>query len=347
MRPARTALVLLGVGLVAGAGWWWAGGPGAADANLAALPTTTATDAGASRREAAGTGEPDATPASGAEMPSLAAFNEAGFVEGMRERFGPHMHRPHAQVRSLEQLIAYLQQQYPDDWESRVLPMLERLWPDQAAALYARYNALRGYQDWLRAERDSLRALPAGERRERLWAARHQAFGADAEQIWAAERRSQALGEALTELPAQAPPAQRAAAYRAAIESIYGEQAPRLLAQRRTELLNSFVATADVQRDLRALPPAQRADTLRAIRAELGMPEDAQQRWSELDARRDARWARGQDYMARREALLQAEGPQALDGLRQEIFGEQAAVIAREEEAGFFRYAGERRIGRE
>ncbi len=282
---------------------------------------------------------------------ALDRFNEAAFIADMQARFGPHIHRPHAQVRSIEQLINYLRNRYPDDWESRVMALLQQLFPDWAELLYERFQSLIGYNEYLEINRAELRRMPAQERRDALWQARYQAFGPEADAIWAAERRSQALGDALRELDPELSTPARLEQFTAALHEIYGEAAPTLLDKRRTELVNRFLDQAPVRAELASMDPDERRDTLREVRAGLGMPEEALARWDALDAHRDAAWAAGQDYMQRREEILASGSPEdtqwQLDALRQEVFGEQAPQIRDEEASGFYRYAHERRYGRE
>lgn len=275
---------------------------------------------------------------------------EADLIKELRARFAPHIERPHAQIKLIEQLISYLQQVYPDDWRSRIAGLLDQLFPEHAALLLQRFEGLLNYNDWLRDHRDRLRALPTEQRQSELWAQRHASFGESAEQIWAAERRNQQIQTSLKQLDQTEglDARQRLRGYLDSIEQAYGEHSQGLLNQRRTELMNRFLALDSVQEELRAAPAPQRQATLRALRTELGMEEAALERWDTLDARRDQQWAAGQDYMKQRKALLATGASELqLTQLREQMLGEQAAVIAAEEAAGFFRWAGERQIGRE
>lgn len=275
---------------------------------------------------------------------------EADLINELRARFSAHIERPHAQIKLIEQLISYLQQVYPDDWRSRIAGLLDELFPEHAALLLQRFEGLLNYNDWLRDHRDQLRAMPADLRQSQLWAQRHATFGEAADQIWAAERRNQQIQTSLKQLDqAEGLDArQRLRGYLDSIEQAYGEHSSGLLAQRRTELMDRFLALESVQEELRTAPATQRQATLRALRADLGMEEAALERWDALDARRDQQWATGLDYMQQREALL-ANGASEfqLAQLREQMLGEQAPVIAAEEAAGFFRWQGDRRIGRE
>ncbi len=277
-------------------------------------------------------------------------FNETAFINDLRQRFTPHLHIKHAQIRSLEQLISYLKAKYPEDWESRVLPMLQTIFPNLANELYERFLSLQRYTAWLQDNREQLKTMSAADRRASLWQAREQAFGEHAQDIWAAELRSQHLADSLNQLPADLPAVARAQAFRAAIDAVYGEQAEDILNQRRSELLNHLIQQQPIQKELAALPAEQRLQTLREVRASMGMPDDALQRWQALDQRRDSAWSSGQTYMQARQQLEQQYPDDAqwrIEQLRQQHFGQMAEQIAQEEQAGFFRYAGPRSYGRE
>ncbi|MGJ8669523.1 MAG: hypothetical protein ACSHXK_08555 [Oceanococcus sp.] len=277
-------------------------------------------------------------------------FDEASFVAELRARFAPHLHIKHAQIRTLEQLMSYLKQRYPQDWESRVLGMLETVFPDQAQELYQRFLSLQQYSQWLTENRDQLRRLSASARRTALWEARELAFGVDAQDIWAAEKRSQDLGDALASLPEELAPVERAQQFLHAVEQVYGDDAQELLAQKRTELINHLLDEPSLQSNLRSMPASQRRETLSGVRAAMGMPEDALQRWQQLDLQRDQIWESGQLYAAKRQALLEQYPNDAqwrISELQDELLGDLAGQLRQEEQSGFYRYANARRIGRE
>lgn len=275
------------------------------------------------------------------------------FLEELLAKFGPRINNKHAQIKLIEQLMAYLMDRYPDDWRRRMQSLLAKLFPELAAALFARFEALERLNQWLKENRKALLDAPSNQRRALLWAARHDAFGADAEEIWAGERRSEKLLDTLTALNADngQSVAQKLDQFLATIQEAYGEQAPRFIQSRQTELLGSFLAVDAVQAELRALPPAQRNASLRNLRQAVGMDDAALTRWTELDRSRDQTWDAGQRYINERAKILAEAAPQQeqrLQRLREQDFGkEEAAIIRSEEEAGFYRYAEPRRIGRE
>ncbi len=278
-------------------------------------------------------------------------MQERRFIEEMQQRFAAHLHRPHAQLRILEQLISYLRSQHPQDWELRIRALIAAMFPQQADDLHARFLQLAGYQDWLRQERAGLLRMPKAQRRAALWAERYRSFGADADLIWAAEKRSQALEDALELADPDLSTDARLQHFVSAIDHIYGEQAGALLARHKTELVHNFLSQGPVQSELQGMETADRQRTLNAVRSQLGIDEAALQRWQTLDHLRDDAWDRGQQYMEERAELLAtlpAELAQArIDSLREELFGTQANTLKAEENSGFLRYARARRYGRE
>jgi len=344
-RRLRAALVALVITVVL-AGWIWASQPSANSAAsvpppaapLAVLPLPV----------------PVAT-AKRAAVPVVAlSEDDHAFLQQLRTRFAPVMGSQHARIRLLEQLIAYLKAHYPEGWEAQLRAMLNELFPELAEALLAQFHKLQSYTAWLELQRSTLQGLSPQERRQALWAARLAAFGSEAEEIWAAERRSEHLVDALTAVDTRTglTAQEKLGAYLSAIHESYGDQATRFLEQRQTEIMNRFISLDSVQEELQALPDAQRNGLLTDLRAQLGMEPDALQRWTSLDQKRDQSWADGQRYMQERARIL-AETPARqqeaqLHALRSRQFSdEEAAIIRDEEAAGFYRYGRPRRIGRE
>jgi hypothetical protein len=242
---------------------------------------------------------------------------------------------------------------YPDDWRTRVRGLLAVLFPELAESLYLSFEKLLGFNDWLRTNRAALAAMPPDARRQALWAARHEAFGSDAEEIWQGELRNEKVIAALAEVDRLQGTStdQRLAGFLSAVEQAYGEQAQLVLERSQTELMNRFLALPSVQADLSSLPRVQQHAQLRRVRTAMGMDEAALQRWDQLDQQRDAAWDRGTAYRLQRDALLaQPAGPQQqqrLHALQDQMFGAEAEVIRSEEAAGFFRFDAPRRVGRE
>ncbi|MBB3048099.1 hypothetical protein FHR99_002365 [Litorivivens lipolytica] len=278
---------------------------------------------------------------------------DAFFIADMQGRFAPHIHIQHAQIRLIEQVISYLREHYPDDWRSRVAALLGASFPELADELLNKFDSLERYNEWLLADRKQLQQMSPEDRRQALWDKRYAAFGEDAEVIWAAEIRNQNISDALIELDQSSSSnlQEKLGSLVNVIEQNYGEHSEAFIQSRQTELMNKFIQLPSVQSSLRELPATERRAELRSLRQSLGMDEEALDRWEALDNQRDQAWSTGQDYMARREDILSrydgSRQQEELYALQQSVFGNDAALIRQEEAAGFYRYAGQRRIGRE
>ncbi|MGH8458902.1 MAG: hypothetical protein ACRESV_06090 [Nevskiales bacterium] len=278
---------------------------------------------------------------------------DTDFIQSLREKFADGIHNKHTQIKAIEQLLAYLMVNYPDDWQDRVYGFLKALFPELADALYDKFLGLMRYNDWLRGNRSVLMAMSAAERRQARWDARHEAFGEDAEEIFVAQRRGEQVREVLASLESAEgmPVDQKLTTYLDAIHAAYGEDADYLIQSRQTELMNSFLSVDSVQDDLHTMPDEQRRASLRDIRRGMGMDEAALERWDDLDQRRDEAWETGQEYMQEKQRIeSQYEGEEQqrrMRDLQEENFGEEAEIIRNEEAAGFYRYGNRRRFGRE
>ncbi|MFP5358568.1 MAG: hypothetical protein ACLGHI_08960 [Gammaproteobacteria bacterium] len=320
----------------------------AADAPAGAAAPATAPAA----PDAAADSSPPGTQTATAHPLPLTADDQV-LIEQLRGRFAGRIDSPHAQIKLLEQLQSYLMALYPEDWQARIGVFLRALFPQLAQDLESQFHKLMQHNDWLRTHRDDLLQLPPAERRQQLWDARRAVFGAQAEQIWAAELKNQAVQDTLLGLEdaAHLTVQEKFSQYLASVQQAHGEQAAALLQRRQTELLNRFLEVGSVQSDLQAQAPDQRQASLRALRHAMGMDQAALERWSAVDRARDTAWERGQGYERERARILaesaEAEREKRLQALRRERFGDEAELIAAEEASGFYRYQRERRIGRE
>jgi ribosomal protein L29 len=345
MRPWKLPLLVAGLALLAGAGLL-AFRQEAQDAAPQAQPSTAGTPArtgapGFSVTAAAGA---PGTPARDAEWAQLAA--------AVRERYASRLSTPHGQLRVLEKLIRHFRERGGPDWEAQLRAFLATSLPEHATALTAQLGRWLTYERWMEENEGQLRQLPPEERRANVWEERRRLFGAQADDIWAGELRHEAELKALAQVDARpnATVSERVADYRAQLERIHGEQAPRYLEQHRQEVLDRFLELGSVQQELSALAPAARSARLREVREGLGLDAPALERWEELDRTRDARWAAGSRYMEARAELARrysgAELESRLGELRARTFGAEAQTVAEEEETGFFRFGRPRVHGR-
>ncbi|HYO68489.1 MAG TPA: hypothetical protein VEU33_20645 [Archangium sp.] len=278
---------------------------------------------------------------------------EKDLVSYLRSRYGARIRDPHTQMRMLEELMRHFQKLNPTGWEAELLAVLQQAFPELYDELVQRLRQRLDYESWVKEHHAELKDKPDTERRAALWEERHRLFGKEvAEKIWAAELRNTAVADALKSIDAlpNASVSDRMAQYKQSLEKTYGENSQAYVQAHQQELMNRFLDLGSVQKDLTAMPPGQRARNLRTIRQEMGLDEQALQRWEELDRVRDARWETGSQYMSEREALAQQySGPELearLTELRTRYFSDEAQTVAEEEQSGFFRFTRPRQWGR-
>lgn len=283
------------------------------------------------------------------------AVADAETVAYLQDKFGATIHDKHTQVKTIEKLIEYLIENYPEDWQQRIQALLARAFPGLADQLYATYQSMTGYNEWLKSHRQELAQMDPAARRAALREARSSFFGPDADQIWAESLRHEHILEtvdAIRESPATASTVgEKFEAFVGAIEETYGEEAPAFLERRQAELMDNFLAIDTVQDGLHAMEDAQRQQQLTEIRRGLGMDDAALDRWKQLDAERDQAWNTGERYMQQRDEITSKyqgdEEARRLGDLRSRMFGNEADIIAQEEQSGFFRYGHRRVYGKE
>lgn len=324
-------------------------------------PSTTTTPAIVSSQ-----GEPPPShrpaPARQALEPAApASESERGEQEGeardlvsyLRERFAATIDNPYVQMRVLDKLIRHYKKLDPAGWRERVLQALAEAFPGRAAELAERLQERLDYQDWMESERDRLRGLEPAERQAAIDQARERIFGDDiAEAIWAGEREQRAVASALSAIDTSVDTsvADKLQMYRQSLDDIHDGDASGYLGANAQQAMDRFLDVASVQRDLSDMDPDRRRQSLRDIRAGMGLDAAALTRWDALDRKRDERWARGKRYMEERAALLQrhqgTELESQLVALRKRYFADQAELIAQEEAGGLLRYDQPRRWGR-
>lgn len=328
------ALAATGLAL-AGAAMWWGGqgGPGG-------LPGTA--DAAGARLELP---EVDAAGLSGFDE------REAAIIRQLRDKYGPRIGPVPLRLEVLANLRDLLQKLYPEDWQRRLLRILAAAFPEVAQELLDLYARLLRYEDWLRDVLPQMTFESPAARQQAVWAKRVELFGDAAYEVWAYERREEKLRETLQALSAStAPLADKGRAYVQALRDTYGDAVIGPDAPRRTQNMVRFLELEGVQKDLKALAPAERRAALREFRAAMGLDEAALTRWDALDVERDTVRSAGETYMAQR-AKLEAlpPGPERdaqLHALQDRLFGPAEATFIRNEEAsGYYRFKTPQTLG--
>lgn len=351
-------VAVAGVALLAGLYFSFQGSESEAPSSSPAAPVASAREARPPLPAAAS--RPSAAPGVGNE-PSTAAPTLSGnpdqeleeLATFMRERFGAKLKEPYIQIKMLEDLMRFFQKRSPDRWQEELLAFLKKAFPEMYDELAAMLRNRVDYEKWVRDNDSYLRGLTDQQRRTAMWDARNRLFGKEAaERIWASELKNQSLSDSLSAIDAKqdANVAQKLSTYKQRLHDIYGEQTEVYLERHRQETMNRFLDLPSVQKDLTAMAPQERSQSLRNIRKELGLDDEALKRWDELDKTRDTRWDAGSKYMAEREALAkQLSGPALetkLQELRARYFGTEAEIIGQEEAGGFFRFERPRQWGR-
>ncbi len=341
-RRKITALGALAAGAVAGVLVWhlWPAEP-----RQAIAP-------GATAAAIAPAGGAAAALASSASASAPLPSGRAELAAYLRARFGKHLANRYVQVQMLEKLMRHFQAKHPASWEAELLAAIRAAFPERYAELAANLRHRVEYEEWLERNKDRLAGLGERERRDALWEARKRLFGEDAaEEIWSSERKGQALTDALAEIDARpdATLGDRLAQFKESLLETHQENVETYLQNHRQEALDRFLALDSVQRELASLSLADRSAALREVRKGLGLDDAALGRWDTLDQERDRRWELGRRYMAERAALAAQYAGEALEAHLQELraryFGTEAATIADEEAAGFFRFDRPRKYG--
>jgi len=270
-------------------------------------------------------------------------------VAMLRKKYGDRLGSHRVRISMIEELVRYLKEKYPNDWVARLQEILGVAFPDLATELFDLSENVYKYQREMEARRDDLAAAESAQRFDDLMAMREKFFGPAAQEIWAAEIKAVSVSKALKGLGSEnIPITDKVEAYKSALEQAYGKELPSMLNNRRVEFTASFLNA--VQSDLKALPPAERRATYRAIWNGMGFDPAAVQRMDQLEDERDQRWSNGDLYEAERKRLSAsysgAELEAQLHPLRTKFFGLEGETIRDEESSGFFRFEQERRYGR-
>ncbi|MFO0696786.1 MAG: hypothetical protein U0230_24660 [Polyangiales bacterium] len=276
---------------------------------------------------------------------------ERQVVDGLLSQLRGRFDEPRMRLGFLEQLVAWLEQRYPETWRAELERILRAAFPAEADALLALWGQREGFEGWMRENRVDVARMSHGDRRDAMWAARRRFFGEDADRIFASVSRNERIEDALEEIDANPTGTvpDRFGQYMRAIEREYGTGTRTYLEQRRQELLDKFVSLNSVQADLSAMDRDARYAALREMRQQSGMDRDALARWDQLDRTRDTRWDQGLAYMQERERLARRYSGPALESqlapIRARYFGAEAETIANEEAGGYFRFRETRTFG--
>lgn len=262
----------------------------------------------------------------------------------IREKWGKNIHRGYIQIKMIEDLMRLCQKEQPNDWVACVNELAGAAFPKLANKLFDQLSSLVKYNDWLTRNKDRLDKMSRADRQKALAEARTSLFGDEnAKDIFAAEIKATTMQNALEEIrDAKGKDINAKLSYfKNVLNETYGAEAKAYLERHQQEITNSLLQS--VQADLKGMSPTQQRHALRTVRSEMGMDNAALERWESLDRERETRWAQGKTYLTERQKV--SGDPAALNELRKKYFGAEAETIAQEETEGYYRYAGEQRIG--
>lgn len=283
---------------------------------------------------------------------SAAAKADSEMIAQLRAKYGAHIGNPYVQVKLIEALMRHFQKHDPEHWQEALLAAVRAAFPERYDEIAKNLDKRLEYERWIKDNRARLDALEPDERRAAIREEREHLFGKEAaDEIWASEQKNQAVADTLKEIDSLEGKTigEKLTTYTDRLEDIYEDKYDTYLENHRHEVMNRFLSLESVQSELDAMSAEARAESLREIRKGMGLDKEALERWDTLDQNRDARWESGKKYMEERAALIATysgrELEQKLTELRRRYFGDEAEVIAAEEENGFFRYARPRRWG--
>lgn len=317
-------------------------------AMLASDPAGAMLRSGAAIRDALLSLGPGGSP----DGPAATADDRLDMTEGeialLREPYLAGIHDPAVQVKAIEHIRKHLESFHPWTTRDRTGEALGIVFPGQTEELAAMEERLCRYGAWMNKERPVLMGMREEERDRILWDRRREIFGRDAEVIWAGEIRSERVFDRLEAIGSgeRLTLAGKLAAFTDEIRKTCGRDAGAYMDAHRQELLERFFTLPGVQAELGAMDTVERRESLMAVRRDLGMDDETLARWERLDKVRDERWDRGRAYMAEHRRIADAyrgqQRERMLVGLRERYFGAEAASLAGEEQAGYFRFNAER-----
>lgn len=274
----------------------------------------------------------------------------SSLADEMRSKFGADLDHPLGKLKMIADLRNWFMSQFPDDWLVQLMLFLQTEFPGDADKLIAMLEGLLEYEAF--GQNLELSQFESNEAlQEYMWEKRQQLFGDESEIIWEGEHKAKTMRDRVRELEGVAGNfGELQQQYVDTRKSIYGENAFVEQSSEVTNMLNEFLTLTNVQGELHNMPEAERKTALRDFRKNLGMDNDALDRWEALDQKREVSWTQGAEYMSRRASLSEAytgdELVEQIYQLQNEFFTESQATNIRNEEAtGFFRFQRQRTIG--
>jgi hypothetical protein len=225
------------------------------------------------------------------------------------------------------------------------------VFPANIDCLMKMSNKIALYDRWFKGATAMLYTKGAQEREGIIRGKRSEIFGPDAEKIWPDNVKVDTISRVMKALNRVkgASLQQKLAFLLDTIRQEYASNADAYIKDHRQDLLEGFLKLQSVQSDLKRMRIQERRQNLRTIRQSFGMDEGALSKWDSLEKAREKSWEKGVLYMNERQEVMDSVPAElreiVLHELRVKHFGNEAATVAAEEKAGYFRFKGKRLFG--
>lgn len=275
----------------------------------------------------------------------------------IKKEFGQRISAVHVQV-GLKAFRDDLIRTYPGQGAAMFEQIIRAAFPELADQILSVIALMDSYEEWLLTVMPDLNEMDLMAQQEMLWEKRLALFGEDAKDIWQRElspqeernesvRKTVAMLDTAYDIPID----ERLYLLQNTFDENYSQSMSELVYDTSSVLTQVFFRFDSVQKDLAAMNPDQRQETINGIRRQIGYSEQDIELMAEQDQKKEARWQNGYAYMEARRALSEQNLPdQELQAqvaqLREEYFGPEAYTIGKEEDdLGFFRYERPRVYG--
>lgn len=275
----------------------------------------------------------------------------------IQKEFGATISAVHVQV-GLKAFRDDLIRNYPGEGAAMFEQIIRTAFPEYADQILAAIALMEEYENWLLEVMPELNQLDLAAQQDMLWEKRLALFGEDARLIWqrelsAEQERNESVRKtvAMLDTAYDLPMDERLYLLQNTFDEHYAQSMSELVYDIASVMTQVFFRFDSVQRDLAAMEPDARQETINDIRRKIGYSENQIASLAEQDQKKEARWQNGYAYMEERRALMQKdlsdqERQAQLAQLRQRYFGPEAHTISKEEEdLGFFRYERPRVYG--
>jgi hypothetical protein len=272
-------------------------------------------------------------------------------VSYLKNQYGKGLNSPKVQVQVIEEIQQLLETQYPQNSQEKMGDAFRLVFPDNTDQLMKMSSKVAQYDMWLKGIWATLITKGAQEREGIIRGKRSEIFGPEADKIWPDKLKAETINQVLKGLNRVkgASLKQKLAFFHDTIQQEYASDSDTYIKEHQKDLLDSFFKLESVQSDLKRMQPLERRQNLMTIGQTFGMDGNTLAKWEALEKIRDQRWEKGALYMRDRQQVIDSV-PQELreiilNELRQKYFGKEAATVAGEEKAGYFRFKVKRLYG--